>query len=210
MFKNILEMFKYPVTNTLQKAQNAETKAEVIRLVILSAITSLITIIQSIIVILTMKYYKFDDKLEMIKKAKLISTFFWTFVVLAIIIAVIALIMFVVSKLVKDKKNYSITLSMVNNVFIYYLLGNVVNCILSFIYAPLGEIVMLATIIFAAYTLVLAFRESLMIENSDKFVLFTVMTIMIAIVAVIILYCVVYGVSLKDLSGFSTMLKYLY
>lgn len=220
MFGNILEQFKNPVTTIIEKSEEEDTKKGIIKLAIISAIMSLINIISSIASIIS-KYSKnsywyssyssselWEKRWEAIKDAELLSGFFKTWVIIAIAIAVGALILFIIAKIVKSPKEYSSNLSMVNNILIIYIVGSIINLILSLIYAPLGWLILYATIVYASLTLVNAYRDSLNVESTDKLVLATTGVLTGLIVILVIIISSISGVSLSDLTSITKLLNF--
>ncbi len=211
MFENIIRQFKNPVTTILEKSEEEDTKKGIVKLAIISGIISLMNVISVIISILakystskySSSYYTASELWEMrfdaMGEAKLLSGFFKTWVIIAISIAVGALILFIIAKLVKSSKEYSTTLSMVNNVLIIYIIGSILNIILSLIYAPLGFLISFATIIYISITLMNAFRDSLDIENSDILTLVTTGVLVVLMIILIVLMSSITGISLEDI-----------
>lgn len=220
MFGNILEQLKKPVTTMIEKSEEEDIKKGIIKLVIISAIMSLINVLSSIASIIS-KYSKnsywysgyssselWEKRWEAIKNAELLSGFFKTWVIIAIAIAVGALILFIISKIVKSPKEYSSNLSMINNTVIVYIVGAVLNLILSFIYAPLGWLILYATIVYASFTLLNAYRDSLNVESTDTLVLATTGALTVLIVILVIIISSMSGVSLKDLTSIAKLLNF--
>lgn len=220
MFRNILEQFKNPVTTIIEKSEEENTKKGIIKLAIISAIMSLLNILSSIVSIIS-KYSKdsywyssysssqlWEKRWEAIKEAELLSGFFKTWVIIAIAIAVAALILFIIAKIVKSPKEYSNNLSMVNNVLIIYNVGAIFNLIFSLIYAPLGWLILYATILYASLTLVNSYRDSLNIESTDTLVLATTGVLTVLIVILVIILSSISGVSLSKLTSITKLLKF--
>ena len=124
----------------------------------------------------------------------------------AIVMAVLALILLVIAKLVKNKKEYANTLSMINSVASLCVIGNTLNVILTLIYVPLGILVSFATFVYAGLTLINAYRDSLDLENTDTLVLVTtgVLTVFVVIVAVLIA-----NITKTSLSDITSLLELL-
>ena len=200
MLSNILEFLKHPVTTMMDLAEKEDTKKNGIKLAIISCVMALIGVITQLQII--NKTYSKDGflgsfrspeelaklKSEAIKDAKLISVFFKSFVIYAAVIAVIALILFIIAKLVKSDKKYDNTLSMTNNALIICVAGFIIDMLVSLVYAPLGAIILYAAITYACYTLLIAYKESLGAVDNDNLVLMTtaVLTAVAVILALII------------------------
>ena len=217
MFSAILEMLKHPVTTLQNLAEKDDAKKGAIKVAIISGVMSLVGIISKVISI-NKRYSKngtyanwygesglAEAKSKAFEEAQLFGTFFKTWVVYAVVIAVIALVLFVIAKLVKSDKKYTFTLSMVNNAFIVGFAGYIVDVVISLIYAPLGLLVLYATVTYASYALIFAFKDSLELENSDGLVLattlvFTVLIIIVYFVVTSILQNAI-GSSLSDITS---------
>lgn len=199
MFANLLEKLKNPVTTVIEKSQEEDLKKSGIKLAIISVVMALISTISSVISIFAKyskksywySYYSSSElsklRWDAIKDAELFTGFLKTAVISAIVIAVIALILFIIAKIIKSPKEYKSNLSMVNNTAIVYATGSVLKLILSLIYAPLGLIVWYACTVYASFTLINAYRDSLEVETTDTLVLavtgvFSVIVVILAIV----------------------------
>ncbi len=203
MFENILYKIKNPVTNLIEKSQEEDLKKSGIKLIIVSAVMALINTISTVISIHTryqskgfFSYYSPAELSELrakaIKEAELFPNFFKTTIILAIAMALIALVLFIIAKIVKSPREYSSNLSMVNNTVIIYTIGSILKLILSAIYAPLGIIVGFVITTYALFTLINGFRDSLDIESSDKLVLaLTGLSCVIVIILALVLSSVI-------------------
>ena len=218
MFGKIIEQIKFPVTSTINRSKEETIKKGLIKLLILSAIFAIINVINTLSSIFS-KYsskgwYSYLDKdvlkerrWEAIKDAGLIGAFFKTVLIIAVAIGVVAFLLWVISKIVKSKKEYSETLSMTNSFMTIIAAGSILNLIISLIFAPLGLILMFMVSIYAGYTLIYAYRDSLEIESADKLVIVTTGVFTVILVIVIILLCAIIGVSLKNISAISDLIK---
>lgn len=218
MFGKIIEQIKFPVTSTINRSKEETIKKGLIKLSILSAIFAIINVINTLSSIFS-KYsskgwYSYLDKdvlkerrWEAIKDAGLIGAFFKTVLIIAVVIGVVAFLLWVISKIVKCKKEYSETLSMTNSFMTIIAAGSILNLIISLIFAPLGLILMFMISIYAGYTLIYAYRDSLEIENADKLVIVTTGVFTVILVIVIILLCAIIGVSLKNISAITDLIK---
>lgn len=216
MFETIKEQLKEPVATVLRKAAEEDLQKGFIKTAIISGILSFINVILSIVKIIKSSfgyYYSSLSKAEQwerrwseIEDAELISGFFKTWVMVAIVMAVLALILLVIAKLVKNKKEYANTLSMINSVASLCVIGNTLNVILTLIYVPLGILVSFATFVYAGLTLINAYRDSLDLENTDTLVLVTtgVLTVFVVIVAVLIA-----NITKTSLSDITSLLELL-
>lgn len=223
MLGEILELFKKPVTTMSVKSQERNVKKEAITAAIIAVVIALVSLLTSYIGInqkvkkrylsfeeyneeysykeLTKEEYK-EEKKEykdsLLENVKLGNTFFKTLAITAVGICLVAGILFIISRTVKSPKDYIEMLSMTNGAFTIYLSGYLLNTIFSYIYAPIGLIISVGTLIYAIISLSNAFRDSLEIENSDKLSMYA--TIVITVVLAILAY-IVYNSTLGALSS---------
>lgn len=221
MFQNIIEIIKMPVTTIIEQSKKEDLKKGAIKGLILSAIVSLISIIStffSIIKSVTKDSFWYGERTssevwelrwEKIEDAKLFSSFFKQILVYVIVIAIVALILYIIAKLLKSQKDYSETLSMTNSIFILFGIGMLVNIILSLIYAPLGIIVTLMINIYAILSLIHAFKESLDTVDVNQLVLVSTGVIIATVTIVAILLMIVCDISFKDLSSVTSLMSSL-
>lgn len=219
MFEIIKKQLLNPVTSTINSAKEEDLKKGAIKLAIISAVMSLVNVISTIASIFSRYsskgfYGSFYDKdtlkekkWDAIKDAELFGAFFKVFLVVAAVIAVMALVLWIISKLVKNPKKYEETLSMINNFMITIVAGIVLKMLISLIYAPLGILVMIVISIYAGYTLIYSYRDSLEVENTDKLVLVTTGVFTALIIVAIILLCAVTDISLSDIADITDLIK---
>lgn len=219
MLETIKEKLKQPVTTLINDAENEDLKKCGIKLAIIAVVNAVLNLITTIISIFS-RYSKdymkdlyssselWDKKWEAIKDAELISGFFRMWVITVIVVAVMALILFIIAKIVKSPKDYSKNLSMVNNTAIIFLAGSIINTIISLIYAPLGLLILFATIIYASYTLIYAFKDSLEVQDSNLLVLATTGVITAVIVILVVVLSSVTGVSFSDITSVMDLLNF--
>lgn len=220
MFANLLEKIKSPVTTMIEKSQEEDLKKSGIKLAIVSVVMALISTISSIISIFS-KYSKksywysyyssselWDKRCDAIKNAGLFTGFLKTAVISAIVIAIIALVLFIIAKIVKSPKEYSNNLSMANNTAIIYVVGSILKLIISLIYAPLGLLIWYAVTIYASFTLINAYRDTLEVENTNMLVLATTGILSAIMVILAILLTSILKVSFSDISSLLSLLNY--
>lgn len=225
-FKKTLEELKNPVTTILEKSKTETLKKGCIKAAILSLVMAVVSILSKVISIFSRyssksSWYKnysaselWSKRWDAIGDAELFSNFIRSFVISALVIAIFALILFVIAKLVKKSKDYTVTLSMVNTTLSVYVVAIVLNLIISLIYAPLGILLLYAVIVYASLSLMSAFRISLEVEDTNKLILVStaVLTAVVLIVAVIV-YAIIgnsiatLGSSMKDLESLTDLIK---
>ena len=214
MFSEILELFKIPVTTMQKRAEERNVKKEVITGAIIAVILAIVTVITSYISVIKsvnkvypslekynkkysykevtkeeFKEMKKEAKEEAFEDVKLVKTFFKTLAISVASIALIGGILFVISRMVKSPKDYIELIAMTNGAYIIYLIGFLLNAIFSYIYDPIGIILLGGTFIYALISLCNAFRDSIEIENSDKLSMFSaiVLTVVFAILVIIVM-----------------------
>lgn len=214
MFNEVLELFKTPVTTMQKRAQERNVKKEIITGAIIAAILAIVTVITSYITVMKSvnKVYssleKYNKKYsystvtkeefkEMKKEAKenafedveLGKKFFRTLGISAVSIILVAGILFVISRMVKSPKDYIELIAMTNGAYIIYILGFLLNIVFSYIYAPVGIILLVGLFVYALISLCNAFKDSLQIEDSDKLSMYSaiILTVVFAILVIIVM-----------------------
>lgn len=225
-FKKILEELKNPVTTILEKSKTETLKKGCIKAAILSLIMAVVSILSKVISIFSRyssksTWYKnysaselWSKRWDAIGDAELFSNFIRSFIISALVIAIFALILFVIAKLVKKSKDYTVTLSMVNTTLSVYVVAIVLNLIISLIYAPLGILLLYAVIVYASLSLMSAFRISLEVDDTNKLILVsTAVLTAVVLIAAVIVYAIIgnsiatIGSSMKDLESLTDLIK---
>lgn len=237
MFSEILELFKTPVTALSKRAQERNVKKEVITGAIIAVIIAVVTLITTYIGIMkpiNKEYssveeynennYSWDKDLtkeefktakkkakdEALEDAELAGSFFKTLAISAGSILLVAGILFIIARMVKSPKDYIELIAMTNGAYIIYVLGFLLNVIFSYIYTPVGTIILGGMFIYALISLCNAFRDSLEIENSDNLSMYSaiVLTIVFAILVIIVTkYVSTLTSSLSSLSDMMSMFE---
>lgn len=236
MIGELLGLFKTPVTTFTKRAEERNIKKEAIIAAVIAVVIAIVTVLTSYIgiaKIVNKKYKSLKDynknlyswqeeitksefkemkkeyKADLLEDAKLVGSFFKTLAITVVVIAVVAAILFVIARMVKSPKDYMEMLAMSNSAFIIYLLGFLLNAIFSYIYAPVGAVLLVSALIFAIIALANAFRESIEVEDTNKLVIYS--SLVLAVVfAVLVIIAVSYinsvTSSLSALSSLSSML----
>ncbi len=234
MLGELLGLFRYPVTTFTKRAEEKNIKKEAIIAAVLAVIIAVVTVLSSYfgIVKTVNKKYKslssynkssftevtkeeFKDlkkeyKSDLLEDANLVGSFFKTLAITVVAIAVVGAILFVIARLLKSPKGYMEMLTMSNSAFIIYTLGFVLYTIFSFIYMPVGIVILFAALIFAIIALSTSFRESIEVEDTNKLVICSsiVLTIVVAILVIIVASYINNLVSsLNSLSSLSSFLN---
>lgn len=196
MLNNILEYLKHPVTCTLDRLEQENLKSSGLKSLIISALISLISVIATYISILSRyskdswygNYYSEAQlrkmKSQAIENAELFTNFLKSAIFIFIIIAAVALILFIIAKILKSSIEYKDILCIINRILIVSIIGIVLSLLVGKIYNPLGVIMLYATSIFTSLTFMNAYRDALYIEDVDKLVV--VSTIVFVVVMVLI------------------------
>lgn len=212
MLGEILGLFKYPVTTLTKKAEERNIKKEliialviVLIIAILSTLTSYISISKTVnkmypsldeynddhpyseLTRSEFKEEKKDLKDELLDKAGLVGGFFKTLAISAVSIALVAGMLFVIARMVKSPKDYLELFAMTNGAFMIYILGYILNVIFMYIYSPIGIILQIAALIFAIIALANAFRESLQVEDPDKYAIYSSIVLIVVFTILIII-----------------------
>ena len=213
MFNEVLELLKTPVTAMRKKAEERNVKKELITAAIIAVVLAVVTVITSYISVIKtvnkkypslekynknsytevtkekFKEMKKEAKEEAFENVELVKTFFKTLAISAVSIALVAGILFVISRMVKSPKDYIELIAMTNGAYIIYLLGFLLNVIFSYIYTPVGIVLLVGMFIYALISLCNAFRDSIEIEDSDKLSMFSaiILTVVFAILMLIVM-----------------------
>lgn len=221
MFQNIIEIIKMPVTTMIEQSRRDDLKKGAIKGLLLSVLMSFISVITTFFAIIKSITKKsswygeyssaevWEKRWKKIEEAELFSAFFKQILIYAIVIAVIAFILYVIAKLVKRDKDYSETLSFVNNTFILFVMGMLIHSVVSFIYVPLAILLSFVVNVYAVLTLMYAFKESLDMVDIDKLVLAFTGVITATIVIVVVFFMIIFNVSFKNLSDLEDIMEML-
>lgn len=222
MLGEILGLFKCPVTTLTKKAEERNIKKEliialviVLIIAILSTLTSYISISKTVnkmypsldeynddhpyseLTRSEFKEEKKDYKDDLLDRVGLVGGFFKTLAISAVSIALVAGMLFVIARMVKSPKDYLELFAMTNGAFMIYILGYILNVIFMYIYSPIGIILQIAALIFAIIALANAFRESLQVEDPDKYAIYSSI-VLIVVFTILIIIGMSYITSLFD------------
>lgn len=204
-----------PVTNLMEKEQNEEYKVSIIKAVVSAAVVALILIFAIMSgVDAGIKSYAGSYNGPEIEAAKnliyqqlnLFGLFFQVLAIFAGITLGVALVLFVVAKLMKVEKTFKNSLALAANYSIYTAVAMLVYYLLQFInvYVAVGVTLLIGS--FASYALKYAFKNSLGAVDDDKLVMFaSVVVTVITIVGAIILYNVIVGIGTSIMSSIYNM-----
>lgn len=212
MLGEFIGLFKYPVTTLTKKAEERNIKKEliialviVLIIAILSTLTSYISISKTVnkmypsldeynddhpyseLTRSEFKEEKKDYKDDLLDRVGLVGGFFKTLAISAVSIALVAGMLFVIARMVKSPKDYLELFAMTNGAFMIYILGYILNVIFMYIYSPIGIILQMAALVFAIIALANAFRESLQVEDPDKYAIYSSIVLIVVFTILIII-----------------------
>lgn len=212
MLGEFIGLFKYPVTTLTKKAEERNIKKEliialviVLIIAILSTLTSYISISKTVnkmypsldeynddhpyseLTRSEFKEEKKDYKDDLLDRVGLVGGFFKTLAISAVSIALVAGMLFVIARMVKSPKDYLELFAMTNGAFMIYILGYILNVIFMYIYSPIGIILQIAALVFAIIALANAFRESLQVEDPDKYAIYSSIVLIVVFTILIII-----------------------
>ena len=213
MLGELLGLFTYPVTTFQKKAEEKNIKKEAIIALVLAVVIALSTILNLYILATKTvnKYYKSykkyseeysylniskdeynkekkEAKKELLKSLGVTAeNFFKTAGIALVAIALVAGMLYVISRLVKSPKDYLELLSYSNSAFMIYVIGYIISILIALIYSPLGTIISFGVFVFALIALANAFKDSLQLEDINKLVIFSaiVVTVVFAVLLLI-------------------------
>jgi hypothetical protein len=209
----IIDLFKTPVTTFTKKAEERNIKKEAIITGIIAVVVALVTILTTYMGAMktvNKTFKSLDDynekyswreditksefnelkkeaKEEALEDIEFVGMFFKTALAIVIAIALVAGILFVIAKMVKSPKDYIEMLSMTNSAYIIYLIGFLLNLVFSYIYTPIGLILVAGASVFATIALLTSYRDSIEVEDTNKLVICSsiVITVVVAVLVII-------------------------
>lgn len=230
MLGEILGLFKCPVTTLTKKAEERNIKKEliialviVLIIAILSTLTSYISISKTVnkmypsldeynddhpyseLTRSEFKEEKKDYKDDLLDRVGLVGGFFKTLAISAVSIALVAGMLFVIARMVKSPKDYLELFAMTNGAFMVYILGYILNAIFMYIYSPIGVILQVAALVYAIVILSNAFRESIQVEDANKYAIYSSI-VLIAVFTILIIIGINYVKSLASISNILSLL----
>lgn len=191
-----VELVTHPITKVTDAVQKEDIKKGAIKAVILAAVLSLTNVLATIRAIhigntKTKWINAYMDALNpMLSLLKMFGIY-----LLAIV--AIALVLFIISKLVKDQKSFPYTLSMTVNSGAVYAVGGVLGLIFCF-WTPLSMLFMTLGALHSGITLVVSFMSSLSNVNTDQLVLVTAVVLIIVSIIMVIIHLISHDTKLTD------------
>lgn len=209
LFAGFLELLFHPVSKVTETVQKEDIKKGAIKGVILAFALALINVLAEIrtLRIVNTKDRYFSNAVDAFRP---IATLFKTFALNIVGIIVVALILFVIFKLVKDQKSIAYTLSMVVNSAIVYAVALLISLLFALIPGAFGTTIAVLFIALgkthACLTLIVSFMSSLTNVNTDQLILVAI--VVFAIVGII--STIIHLITKEDSLGDFTKRKYIY
>ena len=216
-----------PVTNLMEKEKNEETKVSGIKALVVSLVVALIFMLLIISTIeasfktvggLSLSSTKSLESLNQAKSAAYASAdlFGWfikAFFIMVVAVAVIAVVFFVVAKLLKIKKDFKNSLALAANYSIYIAVALVVYYLLAFMSPTVAGGAALFVSLFSSYAVKYAYKNSLGNEvDDDKLTIFA--TLVVGVITIVV--CLILGnmvvssigtMTTKSLGGYTSLFK---
>lgn len=209
LLAGFLELLMHPVSKVTETVQKEDIKKGAIKGVILAFALALINVLSEIRVlrIINTKDRYFSNAVDAFRP---IATLFKTFALNIVGIIVVALILFIIFKLVKDQKSIAYTISMVVNSAIVYTVILLIALIFALIPGVFGTTVASLLIALgkthACLTLIVSFMSSLTNVDTDQLILVAI--VVFAIVGII--STIIHLITTKEELGDFTKRKYMY
>lgn len=196
LLAGFVEMLMHPVSRVTEIVQRENIKKGAIKgaiIAIVLSITSVLATIRTIYISNTRTVYR-EDYIEQFNP---VLSILRTFGVYLLVILAVALVLFAISKLVRDQKSLPYTLSMTVNSSVVLTVGAVLALALSF-WTPLSVLVIALASLHSGLTLIVSFMSSLSNVDTDKLVLVTVTTLIIVEIILSIINMIKYDQKLTD------------
>lgn len=189
IFLGFVELVTHPISKVTETVQKEDIKKGAIKTLILALVLAIVNVLATIRVIhiyQTKSRYK-EAYMEALNPFLAILKSFGIYL---LIIVAVALVLFIIAKLVKDQKSFPYTLSMTVNSGVVYAVGLTLGLILSF-WTPLSVIVITIASLHSGLTLLISFMSSLSSVNTDKLVLVAVVVLVIVSILVAVINIIV-------------------
>lgn len=196
LFAGFIELLMHPVSKVTETVQKEDIKKGAIKAAIIAAVLAIVNVLSTIRVI------HIANSRSRVREAYMEAlnpflSILKMFAIYLLAIIVVALILFVISKLVKDQKSLPYTVSLTANSAIVYTVGLTLGLILSF-WTPLSILVIGIASLHSGLTLLISFVSSLSNVDTDSLVLVTVTVLMAVSIVMTIINLVTKEVKLND------------
>lgn len=176
LFAGFVELLMHPVSKVTEAVQREDIKKGAIKAAIVAGVLAIVNVLS------TIRAIHIAESKNSVREAYMealnpVLSIFKMFAIYLLAIIAVALILFIISKLVKDQKSLPYTLSMTANSAIVYTVGLTLALILSF-WTPLSILVIAIASLHSGLTLAISFVSSLSSVNTDTLVIVTVTVLM--------------------------------
>ena len=166
MLADILNIFKKPVTKTLEYANREDLKFSFILTAIITGIFTILNSIQFVITTVVKKSYSYSKEKYITKIdfdnfefEEFIKNFFTTAVIIIVAILLIATIMYIISRILKNENSFSKLLTIASISTIPMIFSTVISILTSWLYAPISYFVTIATTLYMLFIIIYSFRN---------------------------------------------------
>ena len=198
LLTGLVEFILHPVSKVTETVQKEDIKKGAIKAAIISLVLSITSVLATIRTIY-INNSKSSDREDAIEALNPLLSILRTFGIYIVLIIAVALVLFIISKLVKDQKSLPYTLSMTVNSSITLTVGAVLALALCF-WTPLSVLVITLFSLHSFITLVVSFMSSLSNVDTDKLVIISAVILTIVGIVLTIISMIKYD---QTLSGYS-------
>lgn len=204
MVKDFLNVFTKPITKTLEYANKEDLKFSFILVAVITGILTVLNSIQFILNTIIHKSYsyskgKYITKLEFsnFEFEAFIKNFFTVAVIVVVAILLIATIMYIISRILKNENSFAKLLTIASISTMPVIISTLFSILISWLYAPISYFVTIAAVLYMLFINIYSFRNTLTINDEDTLTILNVVSITVTL---IILYYIVIGVLEDSLS----------
>lgn len=191
-----VEIVTHPITKVTDTVQKEDIKKGAIKAVILAAVLSITNVLATIraIHIFQTQSKIIDAYMEALNPIVSILKMFGIYL---LTIAAIALVLFIIAKMLKDQKSFPYVLSMTVNSGAVFAVGGVLGLLFCF-WTPLAMLFITLGALHSGITLVVSFMSSLSNVDTDKLVLVTTIVLIVVLLITSIIYLISHDTKLSD------------
>lgn len=196
LLAGFVEFLLHPVSKVTETVQREDIKKGAIKGAIVALILSIVSVLATIRSIF-LAYTRTSIRDSYVEELNPILSILRTFGIYILVILAFALVLFIISKLVKDQKSLPYTLSMTVNSAVILTVGSVLALALSF-WTPLSVLVITLASLHSGLTLIISFMSSLTNVNTDKLVLVSAVVLTIVGIVLMIISMIKYDQKLSN------------
>lgn len=204
MVKDFLNVFTKPITKTLEYANKEDLKFSFILVAIITGILTVLNSIQIALNTVIYKSYSYSKgkyitelKFSNFKFEAFIKNFFTVAVMVIVAILLIATIMYIISRILKNENSFAKLLTIASISTMPIIISTLFSLLTSWIYAPISYFITIAAVLYMLFINIYSFRNTLTINDEDTLTILNVASITVTL---IILYYIVIGVLEDSLS----------